>query len=115
MSMNRSDYQASYKHFQAFIECNARDATHSVSKHPVPGCRVLTAPSGKPSYSHESADLSLCASCLEFWRESVEHGDETAWQMAVYLRDLRASVLKTSPEATSRAVILAKRSKAGLP
>lgn len=91
MSMNRSDYQASYKRFQAFVECNERHATHSVSKHPVPGCRVVAEPSDKPCYSREGADLSLCVSCLEFWRECVEHRDETTWQIAVYLRDVRAS------------------------
>ena len=69
--------------FHAFIECRSAVAAHRLSTEH----QVSRAPHGKPCYTHENGALLLCDSCLAFWRECRENGDQTAWYLAVYLRN----------------------------
>ena len=69
--------------FHAFVECRSATSAHSLSA----GHQVSQAPYGKPCYTHENGALLLCDSCLAFWRECKENGDQTAWYLAVYLRN----------------------------
>ena len=84
MTMNRRDDFDSDARIRAFVECSAEHATHRIGP-----SGIDLAAAGTPCYTREGANLSLCASCTEFWLECDEHNDATTWQLAVYLRDLR--------------------------
>jgi|SRR6516162_10650033 len=117
MSMNRPSTW-----HPIFVSAPSRNeaarATHSYQPRTLsPDSGSQPRPPDKPCYTREGAELSLCTSCLKFWRKCCEHRDETTWQIAIHLRELRASDTAEDitrdrfPEQLNRA----KRSKAGLP
>lgn len=78
------DDQATYLRFRAFIECTGREAKHCVSAD-----HVSVPTPGTPCFTRAGANLCLCAFCFQFWRECGDRGDQTMWQIGVYLRDPR--------------------------
>ena len=102
MSMNRPYYLD-----PIFVSAPSRNeaasATHSYQPRtlsPDSGCQPR--PPDKPCCTREGAELSLRTFCFKFWREYCEHRDETTWQIAIHLRELRApDTAEALPEAAS--------------
>ena len=71
--------------FRAFVECTGQPATHEVDSN-----RYLNPSFTKQTCSakHHSS-FHLCDYCLAFWSRCQERHSVSAWQTAVFLRNLR--------------------------
>jgi hypothetical protein len=82
--MSEADYQARYRQFHAFTNCEAH-ATYRITN----DTDIAKVSKGLPCYSTDGLSLFLCEDCLTFWKECRRTGDRTSWDIAVFLRTSR--------------------------
>jgi|SRR6516164_8195032 len=102
MSMNRPSTW-----HPIFVSAPSRNeaarATHSYQPRTLsPDSGSQPRPPDKPCYTREGAELSLCTSCLKFWRKCCEHRDETTCKsLYTFVSCEPPILLKTLPETAS--------------
>jgi hypothetical protein len=95
--MNEAEYQARYRQFHAFTNCEARAAYRVTDD-----ADVAKVSEGASCYSTDGVSLFLCAECLKFWKDCRRTDDITSWEMAVFLRTSRKDRASSVVLATAR-------------
>jgi hypothetical protein len=74
--------------YQAFLTCKGQEAIWRIAK----GREVVPAVKGKVCGSSEGAELFLCHSCLNYWKQCAEIRLAIAWEFALERRKAQQRV-----------------------